>query len=214
MRRVGAYPGSFNPPTVAHLAVADAAREQCHLDQVELVVSRVALAKEQVARPVLADRVAVLEQVAARVPWVSVVVREAQLVADLAEGYDVVVLGADKWAQVLDPAFYGDSTVARDRALSRLPEVALVARPPHRLESSPPGIGPIRVRALTVPDAAGVSSSGARAGRRAWMVPEAAAFDAATGAWSDPDRYEAWLAGRGQPAPDWVPSRVEHKWPQ
>ena len=36
---VGAYPGTFNPPTRAHLAVAAAAREQCGLARVDLVVS-------------------------------------------------------------------------------------------------------------------------------------------------------------------------------
>jgi len=35
---VGCYPGSFNPPTIAHLAVADAARRQAGLDSVDLVL--------------------------------------------------------------------------------------------------------------------------------------------------------------------------------
>ncbi|MDT1909227.1 hypothetical protein, partial [Acinetobacter baumannii] len=35
--RIGAYPGTFNPPTIAHLAVADAARAQRRLDRVVLV---------------------------------------------------------------------------------------------------------------------------------------------------------------------------------
>jgi len=34
-----------------------------------------------------------------------------------------------------------------------------------------------------------VSSSGVRGGRHEWMLPEAAAFDARTGAWSQPQRY-------------------------
>ncbi|MBO0731843.1 MAG: hypothetical protein J2P57_21470 [Acidimicrobiaceae bacterium] len=48
---VGAYPGSFNPPTVAHLAIADAARRVMGLERVDFVVSRVALGKEDVAVP-------------------------------------------------------------------------------------------------------------------------------------------------------------------
>ncbi len=44
MRR-GAYPGSFNPPTVAHLAIADAARRRLGLDRVDLIISRDALGK-------------------------------------------------------------------------------------------------------------------------------------------------------------------------
>ena len=49
--RVGVYPGSFNPPTTAHLAIADAARAQRGLSRIDLVISRVALAKEGVEHP-------------------------------------------------------------------------------------------------------------------------------------------------------------------
>ena len=34
------------------------------------------------------------------------VVTDRVHLADIAAGYDALVLGADKWAQVLDPAFY------------------------------------------------------------------------------------------------------------
>ena len=34
---IGCYPGSFNPPTVAHLAVAESAVEQAGLDRLDLV---------------------------------------------------------------------------------------------------------------------------------------------------------------------------------
>jgi hypothetical protein len=44
-------------------------------------------------------------------------------------------------------------------------------------------------------DVAHVSSTLARAGRLHLMVPEAAAFDARTGAWSDPARYVGSRAG-------------------
>ena len=57
MSRRGVYPGSFNPPTIAHLAIAQAARDQCGLDRVDLVVSRVALAKEDVRDPPFDDRI-------------------------------------------------------------------------------------------------------------------------------------------------------------
>jgi hypothetical protein len=40
-------------------------------------------------------------------------------------------------------------------------------------------------------DHAHVSSSAAREGKLELMLPEAAAFDAATGAWTDPDRYRS-----------------------
>ena len=197
---VGAYPGSFNPPTVAHLAVAEAAWRQCGLERVDLVVSRVALGKEGVERPRLEDRLAVLEEVPAARPWLGVAVTDARLLADVAEGYDVLVVGADKWAQVLDPAWYGGSAAARDAALARLPRVAVAPRPPF----PPPGARVPGVEVAVLGLEAGhaeVSSTAVRTGRAEWMLPEATAFDARTGAWSDPARYEAWLAGRGPAGP-------------
>src|SRR4051812_26092062 len=128
--RRGAFPGSFNPLTLGHLAVAEVARTQCNLGEVDLIVSRVALAKEPVERPRLEDRVAVLRAAAASRPWLGVRVTDDQLIADIAAGYDVVIMGADKWAQVDDPAFYGGSTDARDAAVARLPVVAVAPRPP------------------------------------------------------------------------------------
>jgi hypothetical protein len=182
----GAFPGSFNPLTLGHLAVAEAARDQCGLDVVDLVVSRVALAKEDVERPRLRDRVAVLDAAAATRPWLGVVVTDHQLIADVADGYDVVVMGADKWAQVVDPAFYGGSAGARDAAVARLPLVAVAARPPHEV--------PDGVVILDVSHEA--SSTAVRDGRKDWMAPEALEFDRLSGAWSDPDRYDAWLGER------------------
>lgn len=183
--RVGIYPGSFDPPTVAHLAVAEAAWRQCGLDRLALAVSTVALGKETVARPRLADRVEVLEAVGSTRPWLSVVVTEAQLLADIAEGYDVVVMGADKWGQLTDPSWYGDDPSARDDALARLPEVAVAPRPGGHI---PPGVVALDIDHAHRP----VSSTAVRAGRAEWLLPEAAAFDAVTGAWSDPDRYDRW----------------------
>src|SRR5438270_14032498 len=182
MRR-GAFPGSFNPLTLGHLAVAEAAHVQCGLDVVDLVVSRVALAKEAVERPRLADRVAVLHAAAVSRQWLGVVVTDEQLIADVAAGYDVVVMGADKWAQVVDPAFYGGSTEARDAALARLPKVAVAPRAPFEV---PDGV-------LVLDVSHDASFTAVRDGRVDWMAPEAAAFDRSSGAWSDPDRYDDWL---------------------
>jgi hypothetical protein len=185
---VGAYPGSFNPPTVAHLAIAQAALARAALDRVVLVVSRSALGKEHPEGPRFDDRVAVLESLAETRPWLGVAVTDERLIADVARGYDAVITGADKWAQVLDPAWYGGSTAARDAALARLPRVLVVPRLGLALEG---------VEWLDVgPEHLAVSSSGARAGHLEWMAPEAAAFDAATGAWSDPVRYARWRTSR------------------
>jgi hypothetical protein len=187
MPRTGAYPGSFNPPTVAHLAVVDAAIDQAGLERLDLVVSRDALGKEAVAVPTLAHRIEVLEEIAANRGGVGVRVTDARLIVDVAEGYDVVVMGADKWAQVIDSAWY-ESVAARDAALARLPEVYVVPRAGDR----PSGVALLELG----DDLAHVSSSLARTGQVHLMAPEAAAFDARTGAWSDPDRYRAEWAGR------------------
>jgi hypothetical protein len=167
---VGCYPGSFNPPTIAHLAVAGAARQQAGLDRVDLVLSVDALGKSSSEGPPVDRRRTVLEAVASSRPWLSVVVTDARLVADIAAGYDAVVLGADKWAQILDPAWYGGSTAARDEALARLPRV-LVA---PRAGDHPPG-----VELLDLPAALHeVSASAFRSGHphaAGWALPEAVA---------------------------------------
>lgn len=166
---VGCYPGSFNPPTIAHLAVAEAARRQAGLDRVDLVLSVAPLGKSPADGPPVDRRRSVLQAVAASRPWLGVVVTEDRLIADIATGYDAVVVGADKWAQVLDPAWY-DSAAARDEALARLPRVLVAPRA---------GDHPTGVELLDVPAALHtVSASAVRAGHPAsasWALPEAVA---------------------------------------
>lgn len=165
---IGCYPGSFNPPTVAHLAVAEAAVAAAQLTRLDLVVSRVALGKEDLAEPALADRIAVLDAVAATRPWLGVTVTDARLITDIARGYDAVVMGADKWRQVNDAAWYADDA-ARDAALAALPLVLVAPRGTDR---------PDGVRLLDVDDThLHVSASAVRAGTAEaarWVLPEAA----------------------------------------
>jgi len=165
---IGCYPGSFNPPTVAHLAVAEAAVAAGRLDRLDLVISRVALGKEDLAAATLADRVAVLESVAATRPWLGVVVTDARLITDIARRYDAVVMGADKWRQVNDPAWYADEA-ERDAAVSGLPLVLVAPRGDDRPEG---------VRLLEIDDAhLHVRATDVRAGAEhaaGWVLPEAA----------------------------------------
>ena len=179
--RIGAYPGTFNPPTVAHLAVARAALEQRHLDRVVLVLSRRPIDKEHVEVPTFDDRVAVARAVASdEGAWLDVAVTEHRLLVDIARGFDVLVMGADKWQQVVDPVYYGD-VAARDRAVAALPELAIAPRAGLEV---PPGC------ALELDESHdAVSSSAVRDGRHDWMCAAAVAFDRRTGAWSDPARY-------------------------
>ncbi len=184
--RTGVYPGSFNPPTIAHVAIAEAAARQRRLDRVVLVHSRRVLGKDVVERPRWEDRVEVLTAVAADHDWLEAAVTEHRLVADIADGYDVVIMGADKWHQIHELQWYEDED-HRDALLSRLPEVAVAPRPPLDV---PPSV------ALDLPPEVtdGVSSTAARGGRLELMTPAARAFAEATGAWIDPDRYERWIA--------------------
>ena len=186
---IGCYPGSFNPPTVAHLAVAEAAVARARLVRLDLVLSRRALGKDDVEVPTFADRVDLLREVASTRAWLDVVVTDAQLIADIAIGYDVVVMGADKWRQVLDPAWYPDAG-ARDDAVAGLPHVLVATRAGDR---------PNGVDLLDLADHHHhVRASAVREGEpsaRAWLLPEADAFDWRTGAWTDPGRYRPTAPG-------------------
>lgn len=164
MARHGAFPGSFDPLTVAHLAVADAAREQCGLDRLDLVVSHVALAKEDRRQAPVPDRLAAIDAATPDRPWLRAVATRHQLLADIAEGYDVLVVGADKWVQLHDPVFYG-SPAAMRAALDRLPAVAVAPRAGAELPDLP-GVTVLDVD----PVHHHVSSTAVRAGRRDWRA--------------------------------------------
>lgn len=182
MARIGVYPGSFNPPTRAHVEIALAAVSQHRLKRLDFALSLNPLGKAGADVPSFAHRLEVVEQSLWDHESLAVVVTEEQLIADIADGYDVVVMGADKWHQVNDPCWYNDDTQARDRAVSRLPTVALAPRPPHVI---PPELQ------LPVPDdLLEISSTAARAGHTDQMTLAAAQFDAETGAWTNPAKYQ------------------------
>lgn len=163
--RRGVFPGSFNPLTVAHLAIADQARETMNLDSIDLIVSRVALDKPTPPGPSLDDRVALIERDLSDRDWLSIKTTEHQLIADIADGYDVVIMGADKWAQVNEVSYYG-SAHERDLAVERLPEVIVADRSGF--------VTPENLRLATEESLHGVSSTAARAGDRSIMAPVAA----------------------------------------
>jgi hypothetical protein len=165
------FPGSFDPLTVGHLAVADAAREQLAVDAVDLVISQVALAKEDRVTTSVDDRLAAIGRVRdAGRPWLGARSTTDQLLADIARGYDVLVIGADKWHQLLDVAFYGGSSAGRDEALSRLPLVAVAPRAGAVLRTADVR-GDVALRILDVPPAVhAVSSTAVRGGRNDWRA--------------------------------------------
>jgi nicotinic acid mononucleotide adenylyltransferase/predicted RNA-binding protein with PIN domain len=161
----GVYPGSFDPLTVAHLAIAEKAVHDAPLDHLDLALSRSALGKEAGAHLPLADRVAAIERAARARPWLGVTVTDDRLISDIARGYDAVVMGADKWAQVRDPAWYGGDVSARDAAVAALPRVLVVPRPGFSVEDA---------ETLDLDDElTHVSSTRARAGEHHLVAPEA-----------------------------------------
>lgn len=150
------------------------------LDRLDLVLSHAALGKEDLDVPTIGQRCEVLQAVAASRPWLGVVVTRARLIVDIADGYEAVVMGADKWRQVTDPAWYsGGSVDARDEAVARLPRVLVVPRAGDR---------PTGVELVEVSEEHGhVSASAIRARSPQaadWMLPEARAFDDQTGIWT------------------------------
>jgi nicotinic acid mononucleotide adenylyltransferase/predicted RNA-binding protein with PIN domain len=163
--RIGVYPGSFDPLTIAHLAIAEAAVRAADLDRIDLALSNVALGKDQGSQSDVDARAAAIRRAAVNRSWLGVTTTDAQLIADIAAGYDVVIMGADKWAQVRDPAWYGGDAGARDGALASLPRVLVAPRA---------GFEIVGAEALAVdPGIAHVSSTRARSGEHHLVVPDA-----------------------------------------
>lgn len=171
--RLGVYPGSFDPVTVAHLHVAEVAREQCGLTRVELSISVGALGKDADDLSPVDERLDRIAALGAGRPWLAGRRTDARLLADIAEGFDVLIVGADKWHQLLDPSWYM-SADARDEALARLPVVAVAPRAGWSLpgEDRNTGVVPgLEVVVLdTDPAHHHVSASDVRAGRDEWRA--------------------------------------------
>ena len=164
MGGIGVFPGTFNPPTVGHLAVADAARRQFRLERLDLVLSETPIDKHgrHDLLP-LDERVALVRAAVGDRPWAQVRTSPHRLIVDLARGYDLVVMGADKWAQVCDPHYYDGDAEARDAVLAALPPVAVAPRGDLPVPDD---------RRLEVPGWVGdVSATAVRTGRTEWHAP-------------------------------------------
>ena len=150
---VALLPGSFNPPTAAHLALARAGLEQ-GADAVLFSLATRTVDKEVVTGAALEDRLLLLELIAARDPRLGVLLVNRGLYVDQAAtvraafpalGEVVFLVGHDKIVQIFDPRYYDDRDAALDRlfGLARFlvaPRAeagpgeldALVARPENR----------------------------------------------------------------------------------
>jgi nicotinamide-nucleotide adenylyltransferase len=131
------FPGSFNPPTNAHLALLKQARDFArqhpfesdrHNHRVHLyaAISKHTIDKESVERPVLLDRVLLLETVLHRhLRHTGILLFNRGLYVEEAEAVRAsfpqvtrlfFLIGFDKIVQILDPHYYED----RDAALREL----------------------------------------------------------------------------------------------
>ena len=171
--RTGVYPGTFDPPTIAHIHIARRAIDRLALDRIDFVISTTTLGKDDTRLTPVDQRIRALEALGQGDRSFAARATDASLLADIAEGYDVLVLGADKWHQVLDPEWYG-GIAARDAALARLPVVALAPRPPFALPGEDPSADPpagVEFVVLDIdPVHHEVSATAVRAGRDEWRA--------------------------------------------
>ena len=208
--RLAVLPGSFNPLTAAHVALAEAA-EQSGLGPVAYTLSTHTVDKERIEGALLEDRLLVLELHAARPPGRLVALVNRGLYVEQAELFRAALpdlleltflVGFDKIVQIFDPRYYEDREAALERlfglaSFAVAPRAgagsdelaALLAQPANRR------FGP-GVRALLIgAELEDVSSSAIRAtsaaGRPlpAVLPPESLAFIEATGCYSAGEGY-------------------------
>jgi len=131
------FPGSFNPPTYAHLALMSQARQyvRSHLlsadEQKQIVrlytaISRHIVDKEAVQRPTLLDRIMLLDTILRHhLRHTGIMLLNRGLYVEQAQGMRTCfpgvtrlyfLIGFDKIVQILDPRYYKD----RDAALREL----------------------------------------------------------------------------------------------
>jgi nicotinic acid mononucleotide adenylyltransferase len=226
--RVGVFSGSFNPLTLAHVALTDAARAQAQLDAIVWLLAVHTVDKERVERAAQHDRLAQMVAFArGRGDAVAVTnrglyVEEARALQPvLAPGALLVMLvGFDKIVQILDPRYYADrdaalrellaeaSLIVAPRAGARRAELAdLLAQPANRPFAS--SVGYLEM----APEHADESSTLARQlaqdnnweELRALLPPEGVALARETGAYAPEGtaatRYalrERWLRALGR----------------
>ncbi len=131
--RVGVLPGSFNPPTAAHLELARAARRRFELDAVAFSLSSVIVDKERVEGLCREDRLLLLSLMTADDPWAAAVVVNRGLYSEQAPacrtcfGGDAdlrFIVGMDKVLQIFDPRYYEDRDAALDTLFAHVRLIA------------------------------------------------------------------------------------------
>ncbi len=230
--RLGLLPGSFNPPTRAHLALAIAALAAGEADAALLTLSTHTVEKERIVGAMLEDRLLLLDLLRRAEPRLGVLlvnrglyVEQAELARSRFSGVSRVVflVGFDKIVQIFDPRYYDERDAQLDR-LFGLAEIivaprgesgsaelrALLARPENaRFRQA---VRPLEL----LDDLRGVASSQVRAATAAGTavgddVPEAVRlFVEETGAYGasseDRSRYAARIAALDAAEREGIPS--------
>ena len=137
-RRVGLLAGSYNPLTLAHIALTQAARQTARLDTLVWAEATVTVDKERVQRASLPDRLTQVmayigSQQSARPSTApdalaifnhGLYVEQAQALRRLLapEAELTIIVGFDKIVQILDPRYYADRAASLGRlfGLARL----------------------------------------------------------------------------------------------
>ena len=217
-RTVGVLPGSFDPFTTAHAALARAALRHGGLNSLLFLLSVYVVDKGDAARAALADRALVLTRYAARRPRCGVALCNRGLYVEEAEALTPLlpegarlwfVVGFDKIVQVFDPRYYPDREAALTRLFQRAGFLvaprgpagprelaALLARPENqpyrervRYLPLPPAYRDLSATAVRAALAAGADPRG--------LVPAAvAAFITATGCYRAGAAADAYAARR------------------
>lgn len=132
--RAALFPGSFNPLTHAHVALAGAARQHLRLDAFAWSFATRTIDKESVTRAAMPDRVAQLDTYARSEEAVILLnrglyVEQARAVRTLLpkESRLAILVGYDKIVQILDPHYYAN----REAALEELFALATVVVAPR-----------------------------------------------------------------------------------
>lgn len=133
LRRIGILPGSFNPPTLAHVELAGQAKKSFQLDQVFFTISRVTIDKEKVQGLSLEDRLLLLSLIIQGWPWASIAAVNHGLYFEQAVALRSLlgnkpriyfIVGMDKVVQIFSHHYYQD----REEALKKLfAETQLIA---------------------------------------------------------------------------------------
>lgn len=210
-RRVGVYAGSFNPLTLAHIALAEAAQRTAQLDLLIWLHAIVTVDKERVERALLPDRLAQLRAYARTTVGHVVAVCNRGLYVDQAaaiheflppEAHLYLLIGFDKMLQIVDPRYYADRDVAlaalfheaqllvAPRAQAGASDLAqLLARPEHARFA--PFVHPIPLAPTYATDSSSqvrqlaATPEANHARLRALVPPEALALILETGAYSN-----------------------------